>query len=106
MIFNNINGRKNRKFAEIFSLFGLITVFVFLTLFSQFLHNHGILESEGFDCPLYLFSSQSLMSVIFVFAIFLILVELYRENYKNKSSIQPYFISLPDNKSPPSSPLK
>lgn len=93
--------RIKERLTGFFFLSGLIIVFLFLTLFSQFLHSHNILEKEGFDCPLYLFSSQSLMSVSFIFILFLILIELLREIFEKK--IVPSYIEivLPDNKSPP-----
>ncbi len=89
------------KLTGFLFLFGLITIFLFLTLFSQFLHNHSILENEEFDCPLYLFSSQSLMSVVFVFILFLILIELLREIFVKRSFAYSISTLLPDNKSPP-----
>ncbi|MEN8223215.1 MAG: hypothetical protein ABFR36_08140 [Acidobacteriota bacterium] len=89
------------KMTRFFFFSGLILIFLFLTLFAQFLHNHSILEQEEFDCPLYLFSSQSLMSVVFVFALFLILVALLREIFIKRSFVHLILIALPDNKGPP-----
>lgn len=89
------------KLTGFFFLSGLIIIFLFLTLFGQFLHNHNILENEEFDCPLYLFSSQSLMSVVFIFILFLILIELLREIFIKRSFVHSISTLLPDNKSPP-----
>jgi len=90
-----------RKLTGFLFLFGLITIFLFLTLFSQFLHSHNIFEKEELDCPLYLFSSQSLMSVSFIFILFLVLIELLREIQEKKIFFNSIQILLPDNKSPP-----
>ncbi|MCK4890160.1 MAG: hypothetical protein KAS21_05585 [Candidatus Aminicenantes bacterium] len=94
-------GNFKEKLSGFFFFSGLILIFLFLTLFAQFLHNHSILESEDFDCPLYLFSSQSLMSVAFVFVLLLILVEILREIYTKVFDIHSILILLPANKSPP-----
>jgi len=97
------NIRKRREIKKIsgFFLVPLITVFIFLTLFSQSLHNHDILESEEYDCPLYLLSSQSLMSAGMVFFLILIFIQLLRELFEKRTAPAPIHILLPDNKGPP-----
>lgn len=102
MMANIRSGNIKEKLVGFFLFSVLILIFLFLTLFSQFLHNHNIIESENFDCPLYLFSSQSLMSVAFVFALFLILIEILREINTKMTVVHSILILLPDNKSPPS----
>ncbi|MEN8223362.1 MAG: hypothetical protein ABFR36_08905 [Acidobacteriota bacterium] len=94
-------GNFKGKLSPLFFFSGLILIFLFLTLFSQFFHNHSILEQEEFDCPLYLLSSQSLMSIVFVFSLFLILIALLREIFIKRSFVHLITVSLPDNKSPP-----
>ncbi len=95
------SGNFKEKLSGFFFFSGLILIFLFLTLFAQFLHNHNIFEDEGFDCPLYLFSSQSLMSAVFVFVLLVILVEILREIDIKVLPIHSILILFPANKSPP-----
>lgn len=91
---------KSKRSFNIFVVI-LISLFILLTLFSLVFHNHDILEEGGYDCPFYLISSQSLMSVTIIFTLLLILVELLRKIYLKSYIFSSILHSFPSNKSPP-----
>ena len=98
-----IDIRKNRYLKA--NLLILLLVLLVLAFFSDFLHNHLLIEPENPDCPLYIVFAQSLMTSVLVFALYLILVKITGEI----PFVQFYLFRLqkvlPDNKSPPFPPL-